>query len=125
MAAWLCSGGKPLDAGRDHPPDFNGLAVLRANFWIGRIGGEQFDAACALIQLLDREFAVHHGHHDLPVAWLEGFVDHQRVAIKDARLPHGLAADSQQKGGLRVGDQFGREVNPVDRKVFGGRGEPG
>ena len=85
---------KSLDRARDHAANAQALPVLERDVGVGGIGGLEFDLSVAFVEVLHGELAVDLGHHHVFVHWREGAVDHQDVAIENARLCHGVPRDS-------------------------------
>ena len=70
---------------------------------------------------LDRELPVQNGNDDFPVYGLEAPVDHQNIVVVYAGAGHGMAADAQEEGGLRVVNAVLIEVQSALHIVIGGR----
>lgn len=62
------SPGEAFDAGSHHAPDFQRLVFLGHDVRIGGVAGLQAHHAAGGEQELDRELAIHRGHHDVRVA---------------------------------------------------------
>ena len=77
-----------LDAGRDDTPDFNRLAVLEMNVWVGGVCRLQLRPAEALVKNFHCELAVHDRYDDAAMRRGERAINEDHVAIIDASFAH-------------------------------------
>lgn len=104
-------------------PDFEFLAIVDINTRIVDVFGDKCRVShCPFSgKPLDRELPVQNGDDDFPVYGLEATVNHQNIVVVYAGAGHGMAADAQEEGGLRVVNAVLIEVQSALHIVIGGR----
>lgn len=112
-----------LDAGRDHTPNLNRLAVLEVNVWICRVCRLQLGSTETLVKNFHGELAVDDRYDDAAMHRGQRAINEDHVAIINPGLAHRLACNAEQEGGLWVLDQHFSEIDSLGGKVVGGRWE--
>lgn len=64
-------------------------------------------------------------HEAFPLTRSDRTVDDEHVAVKNVRVPHGVAADPHLEGGLRMFDQVFQGIDAFADVIIGGGGKPG
>lgn len=118
MALMPRFGYEAFDGVGHHPPDDELLPLLEQDVRKGDIARLQLDPALSLEQFLDGAFPINDGNHNTSMLGFEGAVDDQDVPIEDAKFNHGVATRHGQKGGCRMRDELGCQVNPFGPQVF-------
>lgn len=71
--------------------------------------------------MLDGELAVHGGDDNVTVAQFDGAINHQRIAVENADIAYGIASHAKQECRLRMRDENGIQIDPLDEMIFGWR----
>ena len=103
----------------DHPDELaldpDGVIELRR---IGRVRGLEPDPAVLLEEPLERDgVLLDLGDHDVPVPGGLLGADHDVVTIRDQRLDHGVAADTEEVGVSGRGEHLGHGLVVTDHLV--------
>ena len=120
---WLSRQLELVDHVRHHAPDVDVLVLRDVDFRIVWILWHKQNSSIAPDESFDRQLAIQGCDDHLVVAWSDDPVDDQKISVKDARLDHGLTADSQEERGRLMSDQMLMEVEWAFHAVLGGGGE--
>ena len=72
----------------------------------------------AQVEALAGEVAVDHGDDDVAMVWLDGPVHQHHRTIQNAGVPHGVAPNANEEGGLGVTHQLAHQFNALHLMVF-------
>ncbi len=75
-------------------------------------------------EALESESPIQDGYHHSARARVEAAIDHQQIAMMNARTSHGVAADTQKKSAAGMANQLLIEIDPHVDVVLSWGGKP-
>ena len=97
----------------DDTPDYKVVLFFDQARGINMVLGYQLDDTATSVQTLDGEFIVQQSQDDVVVLGRHAAVDHQGVALIDARPRHRVTLHPKEIGGVFVADELFVEIHPL------------